>query len=156
MTLQSAQIEPGRPLLRGICLVVKRDQPRLDQRRPAAQPSRTAKFPCRPHTGVLSESIPLFFIARNSVSLWVAREADGRTGGIFLFKTSALRFAKKNSAPKGCATMFLAERLELDVANRGNRLMGWIGAALQAAARFIPEYPPSIPITQKKQKGAWQ
>ena len=52
--------------------------------------------------------------------------------------------------------MFLAERLELDVENRGNRLMGWIGAALKAVARHIPEYPPSIPIMQRKQKGAWQ
>ena len=156
MTLRSAQVQPGRPLLRGICLVVKRDQPRFDQCRPAAQPSRMAELPRRPDSGVLSKSIPLFFIARNRISLWVAREAEGRTGGIFLFKTSALRFAKRNSAPRGCATMFLAERLELDVENRGNRLMGWIGAALKAVARHIPEYPPSIPIMQRKQKGAWQ
>lgn len=89
---------------------------------------------------MLSESIPLFFIARNRAGLWIVREADGRTGGMFLFRTSALRFATKSSAPKGCATMFLAERLELDVENHGNPLMGWIGAALQGAARYIPQY----------------
>jgi hypothetical protein len=156
MTRQSAQVEPRRSLLRGICLVVTGDQ-RLDQRKPATHPSRTVELPRRrPDTGVLSESIPLFFIARNRVSLWVAREAEGRTGGIFLLKTSALRFANRNSAPSGCATMFLAERLELDVENRGNRLMGWIGAALKAVAGHVPKYPPSIPITPRKEKGEWQ
>jgi hypothetical protein len=52
--------------------------------------------------------------------------------------------------------MFLAEHLELDLANRGNRLIGWIGAVLNAVARYIPEYPPPIPMLQKKQKGEWQ
>jgi hypothetical protein len=73
-----------------------------------------------------------------------------------LFKTSALRFAQRVSAPSGCATMLLAHRLELDVENRGNPLIGWLGAALNAVARYIPEYPPPIPITQKKPKGTWQ
>ena len=84
------------------------------------------------------------------------REAEGGTGGIFLFKRSALRFAERNSGARGCATMFLTERLELDLANRGNRLVGWIGAVLNVLARCIPEYPPPIPMVQKKQKGEWQ
>jgi hypothetical protein len=84
------------------------------------------------------------------------REAEGGTGGIFLFKRSALRFAERNSGARGCATMFLTERLELDLANRGNRLVGWIGAVLNVLARYIPEYPPPIPMGQKKQKGKWQ
>ena len=50
----------------------------------------------------------------------------------------------------------LTERLELDLANRGNRLVGWIGAVLNVLARYIPEYPPPIPMVQKKQKGEWQ
>ena len=45
--------------------------------------------------------------------------------------------------------MFLAERLELDLANRGNRLIGWIGAVLNVPARYIPEYPPPIPMGRK-------
>jgi hypothetical protein len=156
MIRESAHVQPGRPLLRGVCLVVRGNQPGLDQRKPAVPPGVTAKFPDRPDFGVLSESIPLFFIARNRVGLWVAREAERHIGGIFLFKKSALRFARRISTPSGCATMFLAERFELDVENCGNRLIGWIGAALNVVARYIPEYPPQIPITQKKQKGAWQ
>ena len=49
--------------------------------------------------------------------------------------------------------MFLTERLELDLANRGYWLVGWIGAVLNVLARYIPEYPPPIPMVQKKQKG---
>ena len=52
--------------------------------------------------------------------------------------------------------MFLAEHLELDLENRGNQLIGWIGAVLNVLARYIPEYPPPIPMLQKKQKGEWQ
>ena len=155
MIRQPAHVEARRPPLRGICLVVKEYQP-TDHPKPVVRVGMTAKFPRRPDSGVLSESIPLFFIARNRVGLWVAREAEGRTGGIFLFKRSVLRFAERNSGPRGCATMFLAERLELDLANRGNRLIGWIGAVLNVLARYIPDYPPPIPMLQKKQKGEWQ
>jgi hypothetical protein len=52
--------------------------------------------------------------------------------------------------------MFFAEHLELDLENRGNQLIGWIGAVLNFLARYIPEYPPPIPTLQKKQKGQWQ
>ena len=151
-----APAAPGRRPPRGICLVVTDSQPRRDDDKSAAPAAVPTELPRRPDARVLSRSIPLFFIARSRIGLWVAREAEGRTGGIFLFRASALRFAKKNSAPKGCATMFLAERLELDVENRGNRLTGLIATALQAVARRIPEYPPAIPITQKKRKGEWQ
>jgi hypothetical protein len=155
MIRQPVRVEAQRPPLRGICLVVKGNQP--GQRpKPYVPVGVTARFLRRPDLGVLSESIPLFFIARNRAGLWVAREAEGRTGGIFLFKTSALRFAVRSSEPRGCATMFLAEHLELDLANRGNRLIGWIGALLNFLARYIPEYPPPIPMLQKKQKGEWQ
>ena len=34
-------------------------------------------FPRRPNGGVLSELIPLFFIGRNALGFWVAREATG-------------------------------------------------------------------------------
>ena len=66
-------------------------------------------------------------------------EAEGRTGDVFLFKNSALRFAKKNSGRSGCATMFLAERLELDVENQGNRLIAWIGTLLNLLTRYVPK-----------------
>jgi hypothetical protein len=104
-------------------------------------PGRRPKFPQRPQADVLSDAITLFFIARNSVGFWIAREAKRRTGGIFLFKNSALRFAKENSGASGCATMFLAERLELDVMNRGNQLIGWIAIVMSLLAQYVPDYP---------------
>ena len=155
MIRQPAHVEARRPPLRGICLVVKENRP-TDNPKPVVPVGMTAKYPRRPDSGVLSESIPLFFIARNRAGLWVAREAEGRAGGIFLFRRSALRFAKRSSGPRGCATMFLAEHLELDLENRGNQLIGWIGAVLNVLARYIPEYPPPIPMLQKRQKGQWQ
>jgi hypothetical protein len=165
MTRQAAHLEADRPLLRGICLVVKgnrssRDSssasssnPNLGGGKPAAMPNTIAEFPRRPDSGVLSETIPLFFIGRNGRGLWIAREAEGRSGGIFLFRRSALRFAEKNSASTGCATMVLAARVELDVENRGNPLAAWLDAALRRAAGLIPAYPPPIPITRNGFKG---
>ena len=123
--------------------------------RPAA-PGTAAKFPQRSDARVLSETIPLFFIGRNKNGLWVAREAEGRTGGVFLLKRSALRFAGKNSVPVGCATMFLAESFELDVENQGNRLVTWLDAVQRAWRRLIPEYPPPMPIGRKKFKREWR
>jgi hypothetical protein len=124
-------------------------------RRSAARGTAT-KFPRRPDARVLSETIPLFFIGRNKNGLWVAREAEGRTGGVFLFKRSAVRFAAKTSAPAGCATMFLAERFELDVENQGNPLVTWLDAIWRGWRRLIPDYPPPMPIGRKKFKGEWR
>jgi hypothetical protein len=155
MNQPRAHVKIRRPFMRGICLVVKTDQPARDSK-PDVSLGTMAKFPRRPESDVVSESIPLFFIARNRVGLCVVREAEGRIGGIFLFKRSAVGFAEMNSAPRGCATMLLAERLELDLENRGNRLIGWIGATLKVVARYIPEYPPPIPIPPKRRKGKWQ
>jgi len=143
--------------LRGVCLVVKGNERTVNGRRLGSAVSvATAKFPGRPDSRVLSESIPLFFVGRNKSGLWVVREADGRTGGIFLFKRSALRFAKKKSAPVGCATMFLTERLELDVANRGSPLVAWLDAAVRMARSLVPDYPPPITIRRRIPKGEWR
>jgi hypothetical protein len=101
---------------------------------------------------VLSDSIALFFIARNRSGLWIAREAEGRTGGIFLFRKSALRFNKKNSGKSGSATMFLSDRLELDVQNRGNWLVARVATVLNLISGFIPPYPPPIPLLEKRRK----
>ena len=116
---------------------------------------RGPKFPRRPQSDVLSDSITLFFIARNRVGLWIAREAKRRTGGIFLFKKSALRFAQENSGASGCATMLLAERLELDVENCGNQLIGCIGGVLSLVAHHVPDYPPPLPMLKKRCKSDW-
>ena len=153
-----------RPLLRGICLVVKGDRPPRAQNRASNQgrgPDRrkrpgatgtVAEFPRRPDPTVLSETIPFFFIGRNKRGLWIVREAEGRTGGIFLLKRSALRFAARASAPIGCATMVLAERFELDVENRGDPLAAWLDKALRYVAELIPAYPPPIPIERRNFK----
>ena len=70
----------------------------------------------RPDPTVLCEAIPLFFIGRNHAGLWVARESEGRTGGIFLFKALAISFAKRESMPGGCALSFVSDEIELDLA----------------------------------------
>ncbi len=147
----------SRSPLRGICLVVTGTENMANQpNQRSAAPGTATKFPQRPDARVLSETIPLFFIGRNKNRLWVAREAEGQTGGVFLLKRSALRFAKKNSVPVGCATMFLTERFELDVENQGNPFVTWLDAIRRAWRRLIPKYPPPIPIGRKKFKGEWR
>ena len=110
-------------------------------RQPVA-PNAAMRLLQRPDPSIISEAIPLFFIGRNKDGFWVAREADGRIGGIFLRKQSAVRFANRSAQPKGCATMFLSERFELDVENKGNPLVAHLAAArrlvLQLAQRTAP------------------
>ena len=72
---------------------------------------------------VISAAIPAFFIGRNRAGLWVAREARGRIGGLFLFKSSAIDFANRQSAPARCALVFPTETFELDIENCGNPLV---------------------------------
>src|SRR5258707_15330259 len=85
-------------------------------------PTVTAQFrPLDP--GIVNEAIPAFFIGRNKEGFWIARDVNGRIGGIFLLQSSALSFARKNSRPAGCATIFPSERFELDLENNGNPLV---------------------------------
>ena len=105
-------------------------------REPAAAPPR--KFPRRPSLHVLSETIPLFYICRNRHGFWVARDAEGRCGGVFLRKESAFRFARGKSEPTGCAMMLLDEPLELDIENQGNRIAAPLGAAIDTMVRRAP------------------
>ncbi|HEV2159048.1 hypothetical protein [Bradyrhizobium sp.] len=86
---------------------------------------------------VVSAAIPAFFIGRNSAGLWVAREANGRVGGLFLFKSSAVDFANRQSAPARCALVFPTETFELDVENRGNVLIVLAEGARQLVARVL-------------------
>jgi hypothetical protein len=155
MTRHAAHLNPGVPLLRAICLVVKSHRSNNDRPRQRAF-GTVANFPRRPDAGVLSKSIPLFFIGRNRNGLWVAREAEGRIGGVFLLKQSALRCAQKHSEPVGCATMFLTESIELDTENSGNPLVKWIDAALNKLNQIVPASSPTVPIYQKSREGNWQ
>jgi hypothetical protein len=86
---------------------------------------------------VVSAAIPAFFIGRNSAGLWVAREANERVGGLFLFKSSAVDFANRQSAPQRCALVFPTETFELDVENRGNVLIVLAEAAKTLLARMV-------------------
>jgi hypothetical protein len=85
---------------------------------------------------IVNEAIPAFFIGRNKEGFWVARDAKGRIGGIFLLENSALSFARRNSRPAGCATIFPFERFELDLENKGNRFAAQLGSLIHLATRF--------------------
>lgn len=95
----------------------------------------TAQFrPLDPR--IVNESIPAFFIGRNMEGFWVARDVNGRIGGIFLLESSALSFARRNSRAAGCATIYLSERFELDLENRGNPLVVQLASWMRLAAHL--------------------
>jgi hypothetical protein len=113
-------------------------------------PSTLIKFPKRPDLTVLSESIPLFYIAQNNHRFWVAREANGRCGGVFLLRRSAVRFAQRNSAPAGCAIMFLDAPLELDVTNASSIIVEPLTEIIDFARRRAPTFTAFIAMTLAK------
>lgn len=84
---------------------------------------------------ILSKTIPAFFIGRNKDGFWVARDAKGRVGGLFLRKASAVSFARAQSRPAACATIFLADRVELDLENSGNPLVPYLRSLLHLATQ---------------------
>jgi hypothetical protein len=86
---------------------------------------------------VVSVAIPAFLIGRNSAGLWVARDANGRVGGLFLFKSSAIDFANRQSQPTRCALVFPSETFELDVENRGNPLITLAESVRQLLAGVV-------------------
>ena len=85
--------------------------------------------------GIINETIPAFFIGRNMEGFWVARDVNGRVGGIFLLENSAVSFARKNSQRAGCATIFPSETIELDLDNQGNPFVAQLGWLKQFAKR---------------------
>src|SRR6202047_579746 len=85
---------------------------------------------------IVNEAIPAFFVGRNKEGFWVARDARGRIGGIFLLENSALSFARRNSRPAVCPTMFPSERFDLDLENKGNPLAAQLGSLIHLATRF--------------------
>ena len=78
-------------------------------------------------TSIVSDNIPTFFIGRNKEGFWVARDVKGKIGGIFLFESSALSFARRKSRRTGCATIYQSETFELDLKNRGNPFIAYLG-----------------------------
>jgi hypothetical protein len=81
--------------------------------------------------GIVNETIPAFFIGRNKEGFWVARDVKGRIGGIFLLEDSAVSFARRQSRPSGCATIYPSERFELDLENDGNPLVAPLGPLMR-------------------------
>jgi hypothetical protein len=106
----------------------------LSQRQAPKPSTVVARFqPLDP--GIVNEAIPAFFIGRNMEGFWVARDVKGQIGGIFLLESSALSFARKNSRPAGCATIFPPERFELDLQNKGNPLLEPVGSLMRLVRR---------------------
>lgn len=94
----------------------------------------------RPGADILNEAIPAFFIGRNRSGFWVARDAGGKSGGLFWSREAALRFAG-TVWPDGCATIFPQARFELDIDNAGNPLISWLEAAKHWFARRGRSWP---------------
>jgi hypothetical protein len=97
-----------------------------------------APLPGRPDDTVLSDSIPLFFIGRNHNRFWVAREAAGRCGGLFLFRRSADRFARRNDLAGSGAIMLVEHSIELDLPNHGSRFVELITTTIDVVRRRAP------------------
>lgn len=96
----------------------------------------TAATPFQPlDPGIVNASIPAFFIGRNQEGFWLARDVKGQIGGIFLIESSALAFARRNSRPSGCATIFPSERFELDLENQGNPFIVCLRPLMRLAMR---------------------
>jgi hypothetical protein len=102
---------------------------------PADKPATvTAQFqPLDP--AIVNEAIPAFFIGRNKEGFWVARDVKGQIGGIFLLENSAVSFARRNSLPAGCATIYPSGRVELDLENNGNPFAVYLGSMRRLTMR---------------------
>lgn len=132
-----------------------REAPRCSTAAPGRESDRHGILPAGDHATVVSqfqpldpdivsEAIPAFFIGRNKDGFWVARDAKGRIGGLFVFKNSALSFAKSNSPPTGCATIHPSHRFELDLENSGNALVPHLGSLKRLAMRARQRMTGSI------------
>ena len=100
--------------------------------KPAASKPATSPACFQPlDPGIINASIPAFFVGRNRDGFWLARDAKGENGGIFLFRSSALAFARRASRQAGCAMIFPSERFELDVENQGNPLVDYLKPLLR-------------------------
>jgi hypothetical protein len=101
-----------------------------------AEPRATVSAQFQPlDPGLVSAGIPAFFIGRNKEGFWVARDVNGQIGGIFLLENSAVSFARRNSEPAGCVTIFPSETIELDLENKGNPMVGQLGSLTRLATR---------------------
>jgi len=107
------------------------------------------QWPQRPPAHIVSETIPVFFVARNNDGFWVARDAGGQTGGIFLSKRSAVRFAKRHSGLFGGATVFLPDRIELDIKNQGDGIAASLATIKRTWASIFRKGARKLLATQR-------
>ena len=110
---------------------------------PKEEQTEVAPF-LRPDPEVLSEAIPVFFIGRNRDGCWVARDAEGRCGGLFWRKEGALRFARRSAGPVGCATVFPRGHVELDIENAGNPFVPRMAAIRHLLMRAVSTIMASL------------
>jgi len=128
IAVQLSSLVPSTPINSAATTVQEAERAGLP---PSDQPATVAS-PFQPlDPDIFNAAIPAFFIGRNSDGFSVARDVNGQIGGIFLFESSALSFARKHSEPKGCATIFPAERFELDLENSGSPLAGLLGSLIR-------------------------
>jgi len=105
-----------------------------------AKSEQTAVNPFqRPGPEILNEAIPVVFIGRNRDGLWVARDAEGKFGGLFWLKESALCFAKRTAASTGCATVFAQGQFELDIENAGSPVAARAGGVKRFLTRQMQQ-----------------
>ena len=132
-----------RQALRRSTAVTAQESERAGILRVEKPPAVTAQF--RPlDAGIVSDAIPAFFIGRNKEGFWVARDANGQIGGIFLLENSALSFARENSHAAVCATIFPSKTIELDLENSGNPLVAQLGPLMRLTMRLRRRTAASI------------
>ena len=150
----------------GLRFAFARQQPRPEDgaRKPYIATPAATGLPPRPDPGAVNPSIPIFYIGKNRKGIWVVREADGRSGGLFFLKQTAVRFARRQSEPAGCAMMFVAEPFELDVnagptaanelaACRTELIFGVFRAAVAAWRKFSAYVSRNI-VAQRRNRAA--
>ena len=94
------------------------------------RPTDWSNFQRDPSPTFSAKSIP-FFMHGIELAFGLRARQKGARVASFSSRNRLCVSPRKTAGTRGCATMFLAERLELDVENRGNRLIAWIGALLQ-------------------------
>jgi hypothetical protein len=138
-TTNSSAARSGHAIDQRAMTIVEPANPELSPQQPAPSPAATPATVAtqfRPlDAGIVNDTIPAFFIGRNREGFWVARDARGRIGGIFLLRDSALSFARRNSEPATCVTIFPSEAIELDLDNKGNLLVAQLAWLKRLAKR---------------------
>ncbi|MDH2349398.1 hypothetical protein QCM77_08960 [Bradyrhizobium sp. SSUT18] len=104
------------------------------RRGPEARQAQVLLKPLDPD--VVSASIPAFFIGRNTAGLWIARDANGRIGGLSCSRARRSISANRQSKPARCALVFPTGTFGLDIENRGNPLIVLATRLLEGAKRL--------------------